>query len=114
MIEQWLSDPSKVGATVLLLAAIAAFYKVLILPRQTHVEAIAQIVSSHKDAVERLEADIKREREENERLRALLNRNVDVVDKSLNALQAAQHAFEKSYEVRSIMFQPEKARESGT
>lgn len=113
MLEQWLSDPGKVGATALLLAAIAAFYKVLILPRQTHIEAIAQIVTSHKDVVTKYEADIKREREENERLRALLNRNVDVVDKSLNALQAAQHAFEKAHEIRSVAFQPDKARESG-
>lgn len=113
MIEQWLSDPSKVSALVLMAIAVVAFYKVLVLPRQTHVEAIAQLVSSHKQAVDRYELDLRREREENDRLRALVNRNVEVVDKSLDALQAAQHAFEAAHAARREAFgQPDRERES--
>jgi hypothetical protein len=111
MLDQLLSDPGKIGATLLLLLGIAAFYKVLILPRQTHVEAIAQIHTFYKDIIAKRDEDIKREREENVRLRGMVDRNVDVVDKSLTALQAAQLAFEKAHEFRSVTFQRDKPGE---
>lgn len=104
IVEHWLSDPTKVTASALMMLAILAFYKVLILPRQTHLEAIAQLVASHKEAIAKLESDLQREREENSRLQAMVNRNVDVVDKALNTLEKAQHAFEIAHQFRTAMF----------
>lgn len=103
-MEQWLADPAKLSATALLLVAIGAFYKVLILPRQTHESAIAQVVASHKETVAKLEADLQRERAENQRLQMMLSRNVDVVDKALNTLEKAQHAFEQAHQFRGAIF----------
>src|SRR5690349_9344605 len=103
MLEQWLSDPSKLTATGLMLLGLVAFYKVLILPRQIHVEAIAQLTNAYQKTVEEMkalhteaaakyEADIARERVENDRLRGLVTRNVEVVDKSTDTLRLALNA----------------------
>lgn len=120
-MEQWFSDPSRVGATVLLMAGIVAFYKVYILPRATHDETVARIVASYKETiaqlivahaetVSRVSSDLDRERAENQRLQTMVNRNVDVVDKALNTLEKAQHAFEKSYQFRAELFNPEREK----
>lgn len=103
-MEQLLSDPAKVTATSMLVLAIIAFYKVLIVPRQTHDSVIAQLIASQKEAVIRMESDLKREREDNEKLRLALERNTDVVDKALDSLEKALQAVEKSHQFRGEVF----------
>lgn len=43
MFEELLKDPSKVGATFLLLAAVAAFFREWIVPGTVHSRAIAKL-----------------------------------------------------------------------
>lgn len=123
MLDQLMSDPSKIGATVLLLLGIGAFYKVLILPRQIHVEAIAQLTTAHQmhvndmkmlhdAALAKFESDLGREREENNRLRTMVTRNIEVVDKSTEALRLALNAFEHAHAVRREVFVPKNERET--
>lgn len=100
MLDQWLSDPSKVGATVVLVAIVYAFYKVHVLPRQTHDATVLQIVTAHKDAIRKLEEDLSRERAEKKELKDLLYRNFDVAD-------AALHTAEKAHQMRTKVRQAE-------
>jgi hypothetical protein len=101
MLEQWMNDPSKVTASAVLLTGIAAFYKVLILPRQMHDAVIAQLIGSHKEAIRqlvdahadviaRLETDIARERQEKRELMNVLYGQVDVSKKSLTMAEHVQ------------------------
>lgn len=90
MLDQWMADPSKVGATALLVMAVLAFYKVLIVPRQTHDATIAQLIAAHKDVITKLETDIERERREKDEFKALVFRQLEVTNKALNTAEKAQ------------------------
>jgi len=64
VIEHWFSDPSKVGATVLLLAAVYAFGRGLVVPRWTF-----DLMQTNADkALERALEDCQRHKDMNERL----------------------------------------------
>ena len=64
MIENWFNDPSKVGATVLLLAAVYAFARGLVVPRWTFDLMLQSADKSLTRAIE----DCQRHKDMNERL----------------------------------------------
>jgi hypothetical protein len=55
VIEQWLSDPSKVGATVVLVAAIVALLRGMVVTAGHH----AQVVAALQLQIEELKKDKK-------------------------------------------------------
>lgn len=64
MLEQWLSDPSKIGATVLLLGAVYSFARGFVVPRWT----FDLFIQEHQKALDRVMADCQRHKDMNERL----------------------------------------------
>lgn len=48
MLEQFLSDPSKVGMIGLLAIAVVAFWKGWVIPGTTHTAVIAQITTQYE------------------------------------------------------------------
>jgi len=64
MLEKWFNDPSKVGATILLISAVLAFARGLVVPRWTFDLFIQQAEEALKRAIE----DCQRHKDMNERL----------------------------------------------
>ena len=64
MLEHWLDDPSKVGATVLLVSAVYAFARGLVVPRWTFDLFIQQADRTLQRSLE----DCQRHKDMNERL----------------------------------------------
>lgn len=76
MLEHWFADPAKVGATVLLMAAVVAYHKGWIVARWYF-----DRYSADKEAeIERVRKECSYEREARERLLAQLERTVRIAE----------------------------------
>jgi hypothetical protein len=87
VLEQWLSDPSKIGATLLLLAAVAAFYKGYVVPRWTHDAAIVACTKEKDTFIAELQAQLGRERAEKAEFKAMVLRTVEVSERALRTAE---------------------------
>jgi hypothetical protein len=78
MIEQWFADPAKVGASALMLVAIFAFYKGLVVPRWSYDAAL----SIRDGAIERLT----REKDE---YRAIIFQSIGTTEQAIRVADKA-------------------------
>lgn len=104
MIDQWLSDPGKLSATALLIAAIWVMFKGLVITRQLHDAILERIALSYRDVILRLEADLVRERAEKLEFKSMVLRNLEVTDK---ALQTA----EKAHQLRAEVYRHKRSED---
>lgn len=81
MVEQWFSDPGKIGATVLLMTAIVAFYRGWVVPRWTY--DLMQTLT--KEQLTRALDDCKVHKDMNLRLLEQMERAVTATQSTANA-----------------------------
>lgn len=78
MLEEWLKDPSKIGATVLLVAAVTAFFREWIIPGVRYTRDLAE-----KDAqIGRCEERIAKLEAERADLKGMLQRSIDIMERT--------------------------------
>jgi len=76
MVESWFSDPSRVGATILLMTAVVALARGWVVPRWTHDAALTQA----QRELDRAVSDCQTHRDMNIRLLGQMERAVSVAE----------------------------------
>ena len=88
MLEKWFDDPSKIGATLLLISAVIAFARGLVVPRWTFDLFIQQADTALKRAID----DCQQHKDMNERL---LRQNERALSAGEATAEVASRAIQK-------------------